>query len=156
MLATWFGFYGDWELRDKVTFDGPNRLIIVNPGVTELSVKEDIYSAWKRWVKVGADNAGFLPAMRGIGGDPTIGVQRAGDIYFTINNWRLVVDLAQTAVTGILFSDDFNTAYYDPDLNAVFPAIVSSAVNAIETTTTVVDNAALDTIPERVWSYEGP
>ena len=133
MLATFFGYYGDWELGDKVTFDGPNRLIIVNPGVTDLDIKTDVYSAWKRWVTVSGDNAGFLPAIRTTGGDPTIGAQSAGDIYFMINNWRLQIDFAETTVTGILFSDDNATAYVDDQLNDLTPAIVSSTVNTVAT-----------------------
>jgi hypothetical protein len=37
-------------MADPVTFDGPNRLIIVNDGETELEAERDIYSAWKRWM----------------------------------------------------------------------------------------------------------
>lgn len=45
MLTTFFGFWDYWELRHKVTFDGVNKLIEVNPGVTSLDVQRDLYSA---------------------------------------------------------------------------------------------------------------
>ena len=53
----------------KVTFDGPNKLIIVNPGIVELDVQVDIYSDWKEWAATG-DNLKYPPALRTIGGDP--------------------------------------------------------------------------------------
>ena len=135
MLATWFGFYDNWGLRHKVIFDGPNRVIRVNEGVTELSIRTDIYSAWKEWVLSEADNNRFWPAIRTIGGDDTVNDLRAGDIYFLINGWKLSIDITKTAVTGVLFSDDFDTAYYQQDeaLTPQFPALVSSLVTTIET-----------------------
>jgi hypothetical protein len=48
-----------------------------------------------------------------------------------INGWRLVVNLTKVAVTGVLYSDDFNTAYYTTELVAQFPVRVSSIVNTI-------------------------
>lgn len=51
----------------KTSFDGVARTITVNPGVSNISVKEDIYSAWKEWVLL-ADNSAFLPAIRTVGG----------------------------------------------------------------------------------------
>ena len=55
--------YGNWQFwsvydtandlygNHKVTFDGPNKIIIVNEGVTELDFREDVYSNWKEWLK---------------------------------------------------------------------------------------------------------
>ncbi len=150
MLATWFGFYADWEVSEKVTFDGPNRLIIVNPGVTSIDIQTDVYSAWKRWMVASGDNSRFEAAIRTIGGDPTTGSQKAGDIYFLINSWRLEIDFNQTSVTGVLFSDDFETAYYSYDLTPLFPAVISSTVNAVTTVETVVNEAALAPLATQV------
>lgn len=93
------GFYGN----QSVTFDGDNRLIIVNAGVTSLRMKEDIYSNWKEWVSV-RENAKYVPAFRTTGGDPVGGGLYAGDIYFTINNWRIVI-AEQVEVQGIVYDD---------------------------------------------------
>lgn len=107
--------YGYWEFwapydpangvydGQKVTFDGENRRIIVNSGVTSLRVKEDIYSNWKEWASV-RDNAKFLPAMRATGGDPVGSGQYSGDIYFTINDWKIVIN-EQVIVEGIVYDD---------------------------------------------------
>ena len=71
MLPMFYNQWGYWELFNKVTFDGPNKLIYIVDEVTELDVKRDIYSAWKEWVLVnGHINSKFEPAIRGTGGDP--------------------------------------------------------------------------------------
>ena len=107
-----YGSYDLWQNYHKVTFDGPNKIIRVNDGVTELDIKSDIYSDWKEWVITRNDNARYLPAIRSVGGDPTVSGQTAGDIYFLINGWKLYIDLTKVKVTGVLFSDNFDTAYY--------------------------------------------
>lgn len=88
MLALYFGFWEYWNLRHKVTFDGVNRLIIVNDGVTQLDVQRDIYSAWKEWVLV-ETNARYLKAINTVGGDPTVAGQRLDVTYFLINGWKI-------------------------------------------------------------------
>jgi len=120
-----------WLLGHKSDFDGPNKLIYVSPYITSLNIKTDLYSDWKEWKSL-RDNAKFLPAMRGIGGDPTTGTEFAGDIYFTINGWKVVVDLSQVQITGVLFSDDFVSAWVNNNLNFVYPALAASLVNTIQ------------------------
>ena len=116
----------------KVTFDGLNRLITVNGGVTDLDIRVDVYSDWKEWFQESSANARYPEAIRSIGGDPTVSGQRAGDIYFLKNGWRLVIDFTVTLVTGVLFSDDFPTAYYNSSLDAQFPPSVASLVTSVE------------------------
>jgi hypothetical protein len=121
------GYYG----AHKCVFDGINRLILVSDFVTELDIKEDVYSDWKEWQLAG--NTEWPPAIRTTGGDPTVSGQFSGDIYFLINGWKLLVDLTKVRITGVLFSDDFESAYYDYDENVQFPVQVSSIVNVVET-----------------------
>jgi len=70
-----------------VTFDGPNKLIIVDYGVTEFDVQE-VYSEWKQWME-GVDNSKYLPAMRTIGGDPTSGIKSVAPYFFLTNGWKI-------------------------------------------------------------------
>lgn len=100
----WNAWQEDWLLYHKVVFDGINKQIIVAPSTTTLSVKIDLYSDWKEWSLL-RDNAKFLPAMRTIGGDPVGGGLYAGDMYFLMNGWQLVVDHF-VAISGILYHDD--------------------------------------------------
>jgi hypothetical protein len=150
----WGGFATEWELFNKVTFDGELKLIIVNPGVANLSIKGDVYSAWKRWVQT-YDYSKYDAAVRTIGGDPLGDNLYAGDIYFLINDWRLVVDLTQVRITGALYSDDYETAFwaYEQTTNNIipqYPATVSQLVQTVEVTMPVVTGDA-NTIPAKVW-----
>ena len=124
-----YGHWDLWQLYQKVTFDGANRIIRVNPDVTQLDIKTDIYSDWKDWVNSKDDNAVWLPAIRTIGGDPTVEGQFAGDIYFLINDWKLYIDLTKVKVTGVLFSDDYEAAYFSYDDVIQYPVQVSSIVS---------------------------
>ncbi len=72
----------------KVTFDGPNKLIIVDSGITELDVKLDLYSDWKEWV-LEDSNSSFLPAFSVIGGDPTGPGTYSGTTFFVMNGWKI-------------------------------------------------------------------
>lgn len=138
------GFFGN----HKCVFDGVNRLIIVSDEVTSIDIRQDVYSDWKEWV-ISNQNSRFLPAVRPTGGDPISGTdQYTGDIFFLINGWKLVYDPRETAVTGILYSDDYDTAYYlKGSLEPLYPARVSSIVNTIEV------QASIQTTPQSVWEY---
>jgi len=71
----------------KVTFDGPNKIIQVANGVTELDVQIDLYSDWKEWVQSG--NSQYLQAFTAIGGDPITATLSVGITYFLENGWRI-------------------------------------------------------------------
>ena len=66
--------WGDdlWQLYHKVTFDGYNKLIIINSNEDEIDVAVDIYSAWKEWSQQ-RDYLKWVAAMRSVGGDPLPG-----------------------------------------------------------------------------------
>lgn len=159
VIPDYYEAYG----TQKVVFDGPNRLILVDENVTELDIREDVYEAWKEWVRnPDLQNAEYLAAIRGVGGDPISGTtdQFVGDLYFLINNWRLVYDPRRVAVTGVLYSDDFDTAYYldQPNLydtpeflSPLFPARVSAIVNTYE----IASSLSQAQIAAGVWSVAG-
>ncbi|NQZ53193.1 MAG: hypothetical protein HRT93_02955 [Piscirickettsiaceae bacterium] len=121
----------EWLLYEKIEFDGVNSLVIVHPDVTALDIRKDVYSAAVRW-NSRRENSQYNFPMRFTGLDPVPGGQ-TGDAYFLMNGWRLIVDLSKVAVSGILYSDDYQTAFYTDDLTAQFPATVSSLVNTVVT-----------------------
>jgi len=90
-------FYGNrWMWEDypnqKVVFDGPTKTIFVNEGVTELDVKEDIYSAWKEWSIYSTEQGTattWPKAITAIGGDPITADQNVGTTFFLENGWRI-------------------------------------------------------------------
>jgi hypothetical protein len=71
-----------------IIFDGPNKLLILSAGTTELNVPA-AYSAWKDRVLAG--NAQYPPAFASVGGDPIdAGQGTAVPFYdFLVNGWRV-------------------------------------------------------------------
>lgn len=145
MAATLWGAWSeDWALGSKVDFDGINKIIYVHPEVTALDIRSEVYSAWIDWVVL-RDNIKFLPAMRYTGFDPIGGGAYTGDSYFLINGWKLSIDLAKVRVTGVLFSDDYDTPYYTPSMVAQYPATVAALVNTISVPAAIT--------PAELWAY---
>jgi hypothetical protein len=68
----------------KYTFLPTSRLIILSPGVTEISGIE-AYSVWKRWAIA---NPQYLPAFRVIGGDTITDTISVSNYFFLTNGWR--------------------------------------------------------------------
>lgn len=127
-IAFNYGYYEFWENYDtangyygnqSVTFDGINKQIFINEGVTTVDIKEDVYSGWKEWVQV-RDNAKYQPAFRTSGGDPAGTGQFTGDFYFLINDWQFVVNKL-VRFNGNIYSDN-------PDLE---PFIINSGGGVI-------------------------
>ena len=109
LLGLYGSFWGYWQLYHKVTFDGENKLIIINAGVTEIDVEQDLYSDWKEWVAL-EENTKFDYAIRSIGGDPTVGGDFAGATFFVTNGWRVYLDHGVN-FTGNLYSDDYDSPF---------------------------------------------
>ena len=74
-----------------VTFDGANKIIQVDPGATDIDVQE-VYSEWKRWVRLDAQNAKWLPAFDVVGGDDLGGGLVAPIYFFLLNGWTIRPD----------------------------------------------------------------
>lgn len=143
MLALNYAEWTFWEAYDpangtfgnqKVTFDGPNRLILVNDGVTELDVRIDLYSNWKEWIKQPTQtNSQFPEAFSAIGGDPLPGGRVLGTTFFLENGWRIRSwegDHILT-ITGNLFTREGD----DP----VVPTIGQNKVTVNLNTSTLVE-----------------
>jgi hypothetical protein len=138
MLAYFGGFWQDWNLLHKVTFDGEQRLIIIAPEVTDIDIREDIYSDWKEWLRV-RDYAKYARALRTIGGDPTEPGQRAGDQYFLMNGWRIRTWEGdhQLNVAGSIF--------VDPDADVGFTQL-NRSTTSINVPTLKPQNIVISTV----------
>lgn len=90
---TFFNYeWAEWGLYHKVTFDGPNRLILINQGETQLTVLNDIYSAWKEWINHDETyqyNSAYLQAFSVVGGEPLPGEESLDSTFFLVNGWRI-------------------------------------------------------------------
>lgn len=102
-----YGFWDPWLDPMKVTFDGTNKLILINTGETVLDVQRDIYSAWKRWAEQ-IDNLKFPPALTVVGGDPIDQTNIITPYYFLVNGWRVrpFEGSHNLTITGIILTDN--------------------------------------------------
>lgn len=145
-----------WQLYHKVTVDYLNRLIYINDGVTSFDIKTDLYSDLKElWGLSSIDYkySKFKAPVRVIGGDNTSGGQTAGDIYFMHHGWRVVYDPTKTAVTGVLFSDDYDTPWlYSEDFSPIYPAQVASLVTGTNITASGIGVPTEAEIAAAVWA----
>jgi hypothetical protein len=164
MLIFYYGNWVNWEGYNppfsfgtkKVTFDGPNRLILVNYGETELDFREDVYSAWKEWLIDSTQaNSQFLPAISVIGGDPLPGNRVLGTTFFLENGWRMRTweGNHRLSLTGNVFTREGDPVFV-PTLRPWTITInlnTSTLVEAIIPTTSISagDQSA---IAQQVWS----
>lgn len=128
-------------MASKVVFSGSTKEILVNNDVTEIDVKTDLYSEWKRWA-IEDNNLGYLQAFRTFGGDPTITGQFAPAYFFLTNGWRVIVD------SGIEVS--VGTNLYTDELDSPFIVSNNSAVSLRNS-----DAATVDTGVEQTLDYAG-
>ncbi len=109
MSFHYYGYWEYWELYHKVTFDGVNKLILINDGVTSLDVKNDVYSSWKEWLLLNSlTNTQYQQAFSVIGGEPISDTEKIDATFFLINNWKIKPYPGQYSISivGNLFTDD--------------------------------------------------
>jgi hypothetical protein len=160
LTSTFYNYWDYWNLYHKVTFDGPNKLILINEGVTELDVKEDIYSDWKEWL-LGHDsivNAKYLEATESIGGQPLPGSRFVGSTFFLVNGWRLkpYAGSYTLVVNGNLYTDVGDSPYVDANVIEGYPnnIRIESTVSTLVETVGVLDVdsvTSLANIAQSVW-----
>ncbi len=131
-----YAMFGDnyWKLFQKVTFDGPNSLIRINDGETELNVEADIYSAWKDWALL-RDYLKWEPALRNTGGDPLPGGDALGATFFLINGWRIFVPSgeANITVTGNIFTEEGDPVFVTEEGVQLITSRVSNLIDKPDT-----------------------
>lgn len=150
MAALVWGAWGEqWALEEKVSFNGVARTITVHAGITALSIRDDVYNAWVRWEE---REPWALLAMRFSGADPIPGGE-TGVTFFLINGWKLVYDPNMVAVSGVLFSEDYATPFWNAAGDPIYPATVSALVNSAVSYQNVVTGTALteEQTADAVW-----
>lgn len=119
LTSTYYGYWDYWELYHKVTFDGVNKLIIINPGEYTINVKRDIYSAWKEWILLNSHyNTQFIQALSVIGGEPLSATEKLDATFFLINNWKIKPSPGSYAldIVGNLFTEDSSNILVPADV----------------------------------------
>lgn len=130
------------------TFDGVNKLIILDAGTTSASVA-DIYSRWKDWFQE-SDNSKYETAFgNSVGGNPLGGGLQLGSYYFIQNGWRIRPQEASHTLelTGNL--------YPIPDTAAIFaPTVGSFNVSIIQRNSSLTQRATPTEIAAEVWDTD--
>jgi hypothetical protein len=133
MAALVWGAWGvEWAQNKKVSFNGLDRTITVNGDVTSLDLQADVWSRWVDWASLPGNDYHTL-AMRRTGFDVIPG-GRSGLIFFLQNGWKLVLDPSKVRIFGVLYSDDYETAYWSESGQPIYPVIVSALVNSTVST----------------------
>lgn len=143
MLALNYGHWYFWEdYPQNVTFDGINKLVLINYGITQIDAKVDIYSNWKEWALLG-DNAKFEPALSAEGGQPTVEGRSLGSTFFIENGWKMRTwegDHRLTVVGNIFTTDNSN---------AFVPTIGNHNIQIVQNVSNIIDVVEVggDTLP---------
>ncbi len=135
----------------KVTFNGIQKLIIIDTGVTEIDVKVDLYSDWKEWVIL-SDNTKYPIALSAIGGDPLPGGKFLGSTFFLENGWKIRPYEGDHTLTlsGNLYSRDGSDVTVHT-LGSYNVAINLSTSNLVDTISTSGSTITANEVAEAVW-----
>jgi len=146
--------YDYWDYNFKFRVDESKKYLILQDFVTELDIKLDIYKDSKQAYSL-RDNSKYPFYIRTIGGDATVSGEFAGDLYFMINGYRIVYDPTKVKVTGILYSDDYDTPWLDSEtLKPVYPAVVSNLALSREPDLTTIDIPTANDNAKATWEYD--
>lgn len=128
-------------LDHVVMFDGPSKTIWILEGISEVLVKEHLYSDWKEWVRI-LDHSKYPQAFETEGGRPISDTERLGDTYLLINDWVIRQRNAATPtnIIGNLYAYDLDgnpKSPYDDDpygsrsISSTVSTLVRTLVNTI-------------------------
>ena len=147
LLSLWTNYWDLWEEYHKVTFDGANRLILINNGVEDINIKQDLYSDWKEWVLM-IDNSKWAPAFSVIGGEALPGNKALGTTYFLINGWRIKPYEGNHAlrVEGNIYTEEGDSPFINTfgDYRIRIESTVSSLVDSNFTQLAEIEYAAFE------------
>ena len=134
-------------------FDGQNRIISCDPGVTDFSVAT-LYSEWKRWFVSDPENAKWVPAFDlSVGGDDLGGNVFLGAYYFLLNGWKIRPDDVDHTLTieGNLFPRPSTNGLFVTTLN---PRNVIITMRNSSLTQQVGSLMTDQTVAQAVWDHD--
>jgi hypothetical protein len=121
-----------------ITFDGPNRRIVLTSGTVGVGVRE-LWSRWVDWVAT-SDNSKYLPALRSVGGDDIdVSAGTFIPIYaYLLNDWRIRPQEADHTLAvddGILLVEGGGDPFVNPFGDFVVRIRYDNPVQAITVAT---------------------
>lgn len=132
-------------MAEKVTFDGLNKIIIIENGIEELDFYSDVYSAWKRWILLN-DNSKYEQAIRVVGGDPISSTKILGSTFFMLNNWKL---RPYEGDHRLIINGNI---YTDPAGSSIFTSTLGNYNIIIEMAVSNLSDSTLSQLPEIEYS----
>ena len=118
----------DNDTLTGITFDRYGKHVFIAETVTSIDLSE-IYSRSVDWM-VQDENLKIEPSMRYDGYAP-IPDGFTGATFFMYNGWKLVFNPNYTSISGVLFSEDYNTGYWGYNELPIFPITVAATVNTV-------------------------
>ncbi len=118
----------DSDTLAGISFDTYGKQVFIAETITSIDLI-DVYSRSVDWV-TRDENAKFKPPMKYSGYDPIPG-GFTGATVFMINGWKLVFNPNKTAISGVLFSEDYDTGYWAYNGLPIFPVTVAATVNTV-------------------------
>ncbi len=139
-------------MAQKLSYDTNNKLLILNPGVTEIDVVADIYSDAKEdWLADPLLNRFRFPLLA-IGGQSIGGGQKISPYIILRYGWRIRPHEADHTLTvvGNLITDDESSPFVSVLGN--YQVTVKSILSSSSLTTGVaITNSDLANIADSVW-----
>ena len=139
------------------TFDGAN-LHVTLPSIGDFDVQRDLYSAWKRWIRL-SDNAKYPPAFDTTGGDNS--AVRDCAIFFCRNDlgWRIKMPSqdGEIVVAGNLFPRDPTDTLFEQTtgFDAFLRLEVSTCAIVIDTSSSDVKDVNIVSVAGQAISGSG-
>ena len=131
-VANWY--VRSWYIREdsdtvgSYTFDKYWKHIFVSEAVSTIDLAE-MRTALVDWSIID-ENLKMKPAMKYSWFD-VIPWGYTWATFFMINWWKCVYNPNTTAITWVLYSEDYATWYWDLNDNPIYPVTVSAVVNTV-------------------------
>lgn len=123
----------DNDTVGSFTFDRYAKCVYIISGTPNVDLA-DMWSKYLEWLsqdentrnKIGMKYSGFDAIPSGF----------TGATFFMVNGWKCVYNPNTTTISGVLYSENYGTAYWGYDGNPIYPISVSSVVNTVSTGST--------------------
>ena len=131
----------------KATFNGTNKIISIDSGITSINVQVDLYSDWKEWVLL-SDNSKYLAAFRSVCGYELQSNYYLAPTFFLLNGWRIrpAEENHTLVVNGNIFVDGSTDSPFISTIGNYRVMVNSTTSNVVNTIATGSGVTAQDKI----------
>lgn len=126
-VRSWY-IYKSIDTLDWLTFDEYGKHIFISEAITSIDLNI-VYSRFVDW-SIRGEHLKIRPWIRYSWFDVIPG-WFTWATFFMINDWKLVFNPNTTAISWVLFSEDYDTGYWDISWLPIYPITVAATVNTI-------------------------